>query len=119
MSRADANLTADGSKLLVSNMVSGFDIYDMETTAAVGTISNPAGNAVHAVPGLFAHGGNAIIGGSTKGEVHVWDTLTRKVHQVLPLKGRCDVLCISKLELMPPQHRTRFSPSPYVLCAAQ
>lgn len=67
-------------------MLSGFDIYETETGSAVGTLAH-AVSGMFAVPVIFAHGGNAIISGSTVGKVHVWDATTRRKHQVLTLAG--------------------------------
>ena len=72
--------------LVVSNMTSGFDVYQTDTGTSLGTLSHTVGR-LHIVPVLFAHGGNAIIGGSCVGEVMVWDATTLRKHQTLLLQG--------------------------------
>ncbi|KAI0364228.1 WD40 repeat-like protein [Pilatotrama ljubarskyi] len=84
---ADASLSPDGSILAISNIVSGFDIYAMDTGASIGSLDNPSTHAVRAVPVLFAHGGSAIIGGSTIGVVNVWDGTTQRVQHKVKVAG--------------------------------
>ncbi|KAI1783092.1 WD40-repeat-containing domain protein [Ganoderma leucocontextum] len=83
---ASASITADGQKLVVSNMASGFDIYETATGNSLGTLNHAVGR-VFAVPVLFVHGGNAVIAGSTVGEVHLWNVSTLRLHQILRLNG--------------------------------
>ncbi|KAI0328923.1 hypothetical protein GY45DRAFT_1253934, partial [Cubamyces sp. BRFM 1775] len=64
-------ITPDGRRLITSDLVSGFDIYDVQTTASIGSVMYPTGKSVQAIPVIFAHGGNTIIGGSAIGEVRV------------------------------------------------
>ncbi|KAI1786033.1 WD40-repeat-containing domain protein [Ganoderma leucocontextum] len=84
---ANASITPDGRKLAVSNMVSGFDIYDTDTGSSLGTLSHVI-DRIYAVPILFAHGGNAVIGGSTVGEIDIWDVANLRKHQTLGLGGK-------------------------------
>ena len=85
--RAAASIAPDGRTFVISNMESGFDIYDLDTMAALGHLSNDVGGAIRAVPVTFVQGANIIIGGSTAGEVYVWDATTHRVHQVLLHRG--------------------------------
>ncbi|TFK80345.1 YVTN repeat-like/Quino protein amine dehydrogenase [Polyporus arcularius HHB13444] len=82
-----ASVTPDGARLIISNVTSGFDIYETETGESVGTLAHPV-SGMFAVPVLYVHGGNAVIGGSTCGEVHVWDATALRVHQVLRHAGK-------------------------------
>ena len=86
LSSAHASITEDGEKLAVSNMVSGFDVYATATGMSLATLTHAVGS-LYAVPVLFAHGGNAIIGGSTVGKVHLWDVHTGCEFQELVLQG--------------------------------
>ncbi|RDX40495.1 WD40 repeat-like protein [Lentinus brumalis] len=81
-----ASVTPDGSRMIVSNMISGFDIYKTETGESSGTLTHPISKAF-TVPVLFAHGGNAVIGGSPTGRVHLWDATALRMHQVLQHAG--------------------------------
>ena len=67
-------------------MVSGFDIYDTDTASSLGALDHAVGR-IYAVPVVFAHGGNAVIGGSTAGEVDIWDAANLRKHQTLLLGG--------------------------------
>ncbi|TFK89649.1 WD40 repeat-like protein [Polyporus arcularius HHB13444] len=82
----DASMTLDGTRLVVSNMRSGFDIYDAATGRAVGTLKHPV-NQVRAIPVRFVHGGNAILGGSTVGAAHLWDVTELRMHPPLVVQG--------------------------------
>ena len=48
---------------------------------------------IHAIPVLFLHGGNAILGGSAVGEMNLWDATTFRLHSRLLLRGM--LLCCS------------------------
>ena len=85
-------MTDDGRKLVVSNMISGFDIYETETGKCLARLTHPV-DRMFAVPVLFVHGGNAIVGGSSVGEVHLWNASTIRLHQILRLDGETPV-CI-------------------------
>ncbi|KAH9895966.1 WD40-repeat-containing domain protein, partial [Cubamyces lactineus] len=67
-----ASIGGESNQLAVSNLVSGFDVYSLETGASLGSLRNPTGTGLRAVPVLFAHNGNAIVGGSTTGIVRIW-----------------------------------------------
>ena len=82
---ANASVTADGTRMVVSNLT-GFDIYALETMESEGSLSHTVGD-VYPVPVLFVHGGTAILGGSTVGEVELWNVITRRKHLPLRLRG--------------------------------
>ncbi|KAI0715887.1 WD40-repeat-containing domain protein [Cerioporus squamosus] len=83
---AHACVSPDGRRFVVSNMTSGFDVYETETGRSVGSIHHPVAKLL-AVPVLFAHNGTVIIGGSAVGEAHIWDASTRHLRQSLVLGG--------------------------------
>ncbi|RPD53696.1 WD40 repeat-like protein [Lentinus tigrinus ALCF2SS1-7] len=83
---AHASISPDGKRFIVSNMISGFDVYETETGTSVGTINHPVAELV-AVPVIFAHDGAVIIGGSAVGTVHIWDSSSYHARQGLTLGG--------------------------------
>lgn len=85
---AHASVCADGSKIAISNLVSGFDMYALDTGASLGSLRNPVGVALRVIPVTFAQRDNVIVGGSSMGSAVVWDLNTRRVAQRLPVKGQ-------------------------------
>ncbi|OSC99815.1 WD40 repeat-like protein [Trametes coccinea BRFM310] len=86
---ARSSLSPDGSRLAVSNLVYGFDIYDVDTGALALAVTHDIGKEYPA-PVLYIHGGHAIVGGSTVGMVNIWyvdQTISRKM-QTLSVSGR-------------------------------
>ncbi|KAI0720091.1 WD40-repeat-containing domain protein [Cerioporus squamosus] len=79
---AHACVSPNGKRFVVSNMTSGFDVYETETGRSVGAINHPVAKLL-AVPVSFAHNGAVIIGGSAVGEAHIWDATTRHLRQSL------------------------------------
>lgn len=84
----DASMSPDGTKLIVSNMRSGFDIYDAETGQSLAAFNHIRVRQMRAVPVRFIHDGHAILGGSTVGVVNVWDVATCRKYQPLVVEGR-------------------------------
>ena len=76
-------------------------MYSLETGASLGSLRNPTGTELRAVPVLFAHNGNAIVGGSTTGIVRIWDAIKHRVHQRILVKGRCILCAINDGPLTP------------------
>ncbi|KAI0644129.1 WD40-repeat-containing domain protein [Trametes meyenii] len=72
ISRARSSLSPDGTHIAISNLVYGFDIYDLHTGTLTLAVSHDNSGKEYPVPVLYAHGGRAIIGGSTVGLVNVW-----------------------------------------------
>ncbi|KAA1478727.1 WD40 repeat-like protein [Dentipellis sp. KUC8613] len=66
------SLSPSGRYLAVSNIRSGFDVYDLQTNSPVRSYRHTTGKDLP-VPVLFVHEGFAIMGGSGSGEVDVWD----------------------------------------------
>ncbi|KAI0351495.1 WD40 repeat-like protein [Trametes cingulata] len=78
----DASVRPDLARIVLSNATSGFDIYDLDSGSPEAFL--PAGpGACRAVPVLFIHGGNALLSGSTTGQVALWDVDRRRRHHTL------------------------------------
>ncbi len=56
----------------MSNLVAGFDIYDLNDGKIVCSFTHDIGNEERATPVLFIHDGHAILGGSVVGYVNLW-----------------------------------------------
>ena len=84
-------MTPDGRKLVVSNMTSGFDIYDIETGASLRALGHRVAELL-AIPVMFAQGGAVIVGGSAVGKAHIWDATTYELCQDLSHEG--EVSCV-------------------------
>ncbi|KAI9069597.1 WD40 repeat-like protein [Trametes sanguinea] len=71
---AKACLSDDGTRLAISNVSRGFDVYSMQSGAPLCAIEqdNPG---FHPLPVLFIHGGLALVGGSVLGELNIWDVM--------------------------------------------
>ncbi|KIP01816.1 hypothetical protein PHLGIDRAFT_326339 [Phlebiopsis gigantea 11061_1 CR5-6] len=68
-----ASLSPDGSLLAISNLKTGFDLYDMSSDAPFSTFDIEEGHEGYQLPVLFIHNGHALIGGSRSGQVRIWD----------------------------------------------
>ncbi|KAI0643028.1 WD40-repeat-containing domain protein [Trametes meyenii] len=85
---ASASVTPDGKMYAVSNVSRGFDVYYMTSDAPFCSFSHKVG-VPSPVPVLFIHGGRALMGGSTVGEVDIWAVdLKHKMHS-LHLRHPC------------------------------
>ncbi|KAH9938779.1 WD40-repeat-containing domain protein [Epithele typhae] len=90
---AHASLAPNRRLLAVSNMISGFDVYSLDSEVPVRSFSHPvAPNALRAVHVRFIHDNNALLGGNTVGNVHVWDIDTSERLARLALGGKCLML---------------------------
>ncbi|OJT15457.1 hypothetical protein TRAPUB_7630, partial [Trametes pubescens] len=90
---ADADITADGRTMVISNMTTGFDLYDVESMSSMGTYKHDVA-ALRMVPVTFIHGGNAVASSSTVGEAHLWDVKTCCGIHTLPLQQKDHVLAM-------------------------
>ncbi|KAI0650186.1 WD40-repeat-containing domain protein, partial [Trametes meyenii] len=70
----DASVKPDGKQIVISNAASGFDVYNLISGEPEGSMATEGG--LRAVPVLFIHGGNAVVSGSTIGDVILWDVKT-------------------------------------------
>ncbi|KAI9057524.1 WD40 repeat-like protein [Trametes sanguinea] len=85
---AHSSVSPDGATIAISNMVSGFDLYDLTSQAVLRSFTHPV-ESLRAVPVLFVHGGHALLGGSTTGQIHLWNSHNGRVHQKFSLGGEC------------------------------
>ncbi|KAI0364053.1 WD40 repeat-like protein [Pilatotrama ljubarskyi] len=80
---ADASISQDGHLIAVSNVISGFDVYAVDSGAAVCSFGHTVGE-FRKVPVLFVHDGLALVGGNMHGDVHLWDVDSgRKLHSLV------------------------------------
>ncbi|KAI0672557.1 WD40-repeat-containing domain protein [Trametes maxima] len=90
-SSARTSLSHMGTFLAVSNLDSGFDIYNKVCHRfALAVCWTTPTSGLYPVPVLFIHGGQALVGGSTRGRATVWyldDTEARKL-QVIGVPGK-------------------------------
>lgn len=79
---ANADVSIDGKRLAIANPLSGFGIYTLHSGDLVRAFGHEVGHK-RATPVKFIEFGKAIVGGSTVGEVNVWDIETgRKVQTI-------------------------------------
>ncbi|KAI1788020.1 WD40-repeat-containing domain protein [Ganoderma leucocontextum] len=82
---ASASLSEDGKYIAISNVDRGFDVFVMASEEPLRSFEHEVGEP-RAVPVLFIHGGQAIVGGSVVGKVDVWDIFLGKMPP-LPIPG--------------------------------
>ncbi|KAJ3006965.1 hypothetical protein NUW54_g3730 [Trametes sanguinea] len=90
---AHSSVSPDGRTIAISNMLSGFDLYDLESQAVLRSFTHPV-DMLRAVPVKFVHGGYALLGGSTAGIVHLWNVHNGHVHQKFSLGASSSVMAI-------------------------
>ncbi|TFY62460.1 hypothetical protein EVJ58_g3838 [Rhodofomes roseus] len=93
---ADADLSADGRLLAVSNVLTGFELFAVKNLTELEPMFalNQDVSTGHAIPVRFTHGGNAVIGGTSDGRMFIWDIYTRR-KQPLSFHSRTCVLALS------------------------
>lgn len=69
---ARTDLSPDHRFVAVSNVSTGFDVYELKTSAPVRNLLHKTGGK-HCLPVLYAHYGQALVGGSPSGIVALWD----------------------------------------------
>ena len=80
---ARADVSANGRHLTVANPSSGFAIYSLRSGDLVRAFGHEVGHK-RATPVKFIESGKAIVGGSTVGEVNIWDIETgRKLQTIM------------------------------------
>ena len=84
--RGSMGVSPDRKVLVVSNLNTGFDFYHLDNSQQDSLVSHPCSGPQ--VPVEFIHRGNAVLGGSTTGEPHIWDCVTRTQLQVLDHAGK-------------------------------
>lgn len=75
--RGSASLSPNGSLLAISNVKDGFDLYDIAENKVSHMFDHAESNPGYPFPVLFIHGGNAVIGGSGCGKVHIRETSSK------------------------------------------
>ncbi|OSD03005.1 WD40 repeat-like protein [Trametes coccinea BRFM310] len=90
---AHSSMSPDGGTIAISNMLSGFDLYDMTSLAVLRSFTHPV-DVLRAVPVMFVHGGHALLGGSTCGMMHLWNVHNGRLHQKFSLGPSRNVMAI-------------------------
>ncbi|KAI9060540.1 WD40 repeat-like protein, partial [Trametes sanguinea] len=72
---ADASLTRDGHILAVSNMLTGFELFELKGFVELEPLFAFQQDVSRGppIPLRFLHGDHAIVGGTLHGQVNVWD----------------------------------------------
>ncbi|KAI9059350.1 WD40 repeat-like protein [Trametes sanguinea] len=83
---ARADLSFDDKSLVVSNALTGFDLYSLESGNLIRAFGHDM-RARRATPVRFAETGQSIVGGTTIGEMLVWDVSSGRRMQSLPWEG--------------------------------
>ncbi|KAH7903819.1 WD40-repeat-containing domain protein [Hygrophoropsis aurantiaca] len=89
----DTSLSPDYRHLVVSNLCTGFDVYDLEVSAPIMTLTHDVKRRLP-VPVLFIHRGNAILGGSTSGKASLWTSAGKHLH-TFPHEENAIILAIA------------------------
>ncbi|KAG1908671.1 uncharacterized protein F5891DRAFT_974016 [Suillus fuscotomentosus] len=76
------SLSPDHKYLAVSNLCTGFYLYQLETGEPWGCLQQAISAGLW-VPVKYIHGGFAVMGGSTSGQLNIWDFSTHKILQTL------------------------------------
>ncbi|CDO75811.1 hypothetical protein BN946_scf184951.g9 [Trametes cinnabarina] len=85
----DASLSPDCQTIAVSNIISGFDVYSMDTEMAICSFGHSVKlDNLRRTPVLLIHDGLALLGGNAQGDVHIWDVGSRrKLHSLIHRRG--------------------------------
>ncbi|KAH9933283.1 WD40-repeat-containing domain protein, partial [Fomitopsis serialis] len=75
---ADADLSADGQLLVVSNMLTGFEVFNFKVLTELEPLCsfNQDNSTACTMPVRFIHGGQAVVGGTLNGCMSIWDIHT-------------------------------------------
>ncbi|KAI1785652.1 WD40-repeat-containing domain protein [Ganoderma leucocontextum] len=71
---ASATVSEDGTRIAISNVVRGFDIYSLRTGAPLCSLDQDM-RRTFPTPVLWIHGGLALLGGTTTGQLTLWDVM--------------------------------------------
>ena len=76
-------------------MLTGFELFSMRTPGEVEPLFSLRQDvgAGHSIPVRFIHGGHALIGGTSNGQVNIWDVYSR-LKQPLLLRGSFTIPCL-------------------------
>lgn len=75
---ASASVSEDGTRIAISNLRTGFDVYLLESGELLHSFVHDMGEHLP-TPVLFIHDGQAIVGGTTVGKVGMWDLACGKM----------------------------------------
>ena len=81
-----ADLSEDGEYLAVSNLVIGFYLYDLASGDIVRAFGHDVGER-RATPVRFIESDGALVGGTTTGQMNIWDTSSGQQAQTLSHNG--------------------------------
>ncbi|KAJ3007409.1 hypothetical protein NUW54_g3561 [Trametes sanguinea] len=92
---ATSALSPDGTRIVVSNLINGVDVYDTDTGALILTVPHEIGKG-HPLPVRFIHGGHAIASVNGVGCVKVWyiDGSSSRKLQTLAAPGNCRIMSL-------------------------
>ncbi|KAI1787146.1 hypothetical protein LXA43DRAFT_848881, partial [Ganoderma leucocontextum] len=68
---AAASVSPNGAHIVVSNIVSGFDVYTLDDGESVSSFDQGIAEALP-IPVIWMHGGCAILAGSAVGKLRIW-----------------------------------------------
>ncbi len=74
MASVRANVSEDGTRIAVSNGVRGFDVYSLGSGAPLCTVDHEIRRRIP-TPSIWIHGSCALLGGSTAGQLTLWDVM--------------------------------------------
>ena len=88
LSSADASMTSDGRFLAISNMLTGFELYAMQADTELEPLCSFQQEVADRppIPVIFVHGDSALLGGTTNGQLNLWEIYSRR-KQPLVLEG--------------------------------
>lgn len=85
-------MSPDNKYIAVSDLVTGFQVYHLDDGVDFVRFKQEVGEA-QLVPVMWLHGGNAILGGSTIGQVTIWYVRTGPKRISLPVGGTSIFSC--------------------------
>ncbi|TBU22722.1 hypothetical protein BD311DRAFT_811285 [Dichomitus squalens] len=91
---ASASLSSDGTYIAISDLSTGFEVYEMGTEVVYRSFEHDVGEPFP-TPVLFIHNGNALVGGSTVGKVNIWDIHGMGKMHSLTIPKRAKVLALA------------------------
>ena len=94
-------MSVDGERLAIANPLSGFGIYNLSSGGLVRAFGHEVGHK-RATPVKFIDSGKAIVGGSTVGEVNIWDIESgRKIQTIVHSGAFWAILCAALITRHP------------------
>ena len=96
-------LSPDDRHLVLGNLRSGFDIYEIPSHIYIGTLSTPSENYGRPLPVVFHHK-SSVLTGSTVGKIRLWNIETCLVMQTLRHReqGRAELCMLGIILTLPP-----------------